>query len=271
MITFPNAKINLGLNIVDKRPDGYHNLETIFYPIPLEDVLEIKAAEDISSDFELYISGMEVESNADKNLVVKAYKLLKAKFDLPPIQIFLHKAIPSGAGLGGGSSDASFMLKLLNDYFELQLSTTKLEGLATTLGADCPFFVQNIPTFAQGIGEVFTPIDLSLKGYYLYLIKPEVFISTAMAFSNISPKHPKVSLKDILNLPIEQWRDLMINDFEEPIFKLLPELKQLKDWMYEQGAVYAAMSGSGSTIYGLFKEPHLLENNRKKGKYLLYL
>ena len=134
MITFPNAKINLGLNIVDKRPDGYHNLETIFYPIPLEDVLEIKAAEDISSDFELYISGMEVESNADKNLVVKAYKLLKAKFDLPPIQIFLHKAIPSGAGLGGGSSDASFMLKLLNDYFELQLSTTKLEGLATTLG-----------------------------------------------------------------------------------------------------------------------------------------
>lgn len=271
MITFPNAKINLGLNIVEKRPDGYHNLETIFYPIPLEDILEIKADSNLASDFQLNISGMEVESNADKNLVVKAYKLLKAEFDLPPIQIFLHKTIPSGAGLGGGSADASFMLKLLNDYFELQLSSTRLEELATTLGADCPFFIQNKVTFAQGIGDLFSPVELSLKGYYLYLIKPDLFISTAMAFCNITPKYPEISLKDIANLPLEQWKTYMVNDFEEPIFRQLPQLKQLKDRMYDLGAIYAAMSGSGSTIYGLFKEPHQLENNWKEGKYLLEL
>lgn len=271
MITFPNAKINLGLNIVEKRSDGYHNLETVFYPIPLEDVLEIKAIDNLASDYELYISGIEVESNSDKNLVVKAYKLLQTKFDLPPIQIYLHKTIPSGAGLGGGSSDASFMLKLLNDYFKLGLKYSQLEELATSLGADCPFFINNTPIFAQGIGEIFTPVELSLKGYYLYLVKPDVFISTAMAFSSINPKYPKTSLKEIIAHPVENWKHLMINDFEEPIFKQTPQLQELKDGMYDKGAIYAAMSGSGSTIYGLFKEAEGLENNWKEGKFLLEL
>lgn len=271
MICFPNAKINLGLNIVQKRVDGYHNLETIFYPIPLEDILEVEIVPSLETDYELLISGINIEGDPERNLVVKAYKLLKENFDLAPIRIHLHKRIPSGAGLGGGSSDAAFMLKLLNTKFELNLSVQELEDYATQLGADCAFFIQNSPTFAEGIGEIFSPINLSLKGYYLYLVKPDLFISTAMAFSEIKPKRPETSLKEIINTPIEEWRAKMRNDFEKGIFKKLPELALIKKSMYEDGAIYAAMSGSGSTIYGLFKDSHGLEDNPSKGKFLLKL
>lgn len=271
MICFPNAKINLGLNIVQKRVDGYHNLETIFYPIPLEDILEIEIVPSLETDYELLISGINVEGDPEKNLVVKAYKLLKESFDLAPIRIHLHKRIPSGAGLGGGSSDAAFMLKLLNTKFKLNLSIQELEVYAKQLGADCPFFIQNNPTFAEGIGEVFSPISLSLKGYYLYLVKPDLFISTAMAFAEINPKRPEVSLKEIIKAPVEEWKNRMKNDFEESIFKKLPKLALIKKAMYENGALYAAMSGSGSTIYGLFKESEGLEVNPDEGKFLLKL
>lgn len=271
MITFPNAKINLGLNIVNKRPDGYHNLETIFYPIPLEDVLEIEVSEDLEQDFKLHISGTQVDGDAESNLVVKAYRLLKDKYEIPPIHIYLHKVIPSGAGLGGGSADAAFMLKLINETFELDIPTQKLEEYAATLGADCAFFIKNQPTFAQGIGNVFTPLSLSLQGYILYLIKPPVFISTAMAFSNIKPQEPEESLLSIIKGPIEEWKNKMVNDFEASLFPQLPELAQLKQSLYDAGAIYAAMSGSGSSIYGLFKDSCPLQADPEKGKYLITL
>lgn len=271
MICFANAKINLGLNIIEKRIDGYHNLETIFYPIPLEDMIEIELAPQLETSYELFISGIQVEGNNDKNLVVKAYKLLKEAYNLPPIKIYLHKSIPSGAGLGGGSSDAAFMLKLLNTFFKLNLKTEDLEKYATVLGADCAFFIQNQPTYAEGIGDRFTPITLSLKGYYLYLVKPDVFISTAMAFSQIKPQRPQKSLLEIINLPISEWRNLMINDFEEGIFEKLPELANIKEEMYANGAIYAAMSGSGSTVYGIFDKKEGLVDNPNKGRYVLSL
>lgn len=271
MICFPNAKINLGLNIVQKRIDGYHNLETIFYPIPLEDILEIELAPTQKTDCELCLSGIVVEGNLDDNLVVKAYRLLKDTHKLPPIRIYLHKIIPSGAGLGGGSSDAASMLKLLNKFFELKINDLELQKLATSLGADCAFFIQNQPTFAEGIGEIFTSINLSLKGYYLYLIKPDVFISTAMAFSEINPKQPSMPLLDIISLPIEEWKNYIVNDFEDGIFKKLPQLAKLKEEMYQKGAIYAAMSGSGSTIYGIFRSKEGLIDNPHEGRYLLTL
>lgn len=271
MICFANAKINLGLNIVEKRTDGYHNLETIFYPIPLEDMIEIELAPEIESDYEIVFSGIPVEGSIDKNLVVKAFNLLKSKYKLPSIRIYLHKIIPSGAGLGGGSSDAAFMLKQLNDFFKLDISIPELEKQAASLGADCAFFIQNKPTYAEGIGEKFTPISLSLKGYYLYLVKPEVFISTAMAFSQIKPRRPEKHLLDIINLPVSEWKDLMVNDFEEGIFVNLPELAKIKEEMYAKGALYAAMSGSGSTIYGIFENREGLINSPENGEYVLSL
>lgn len=271
MISFPNAKINLGLNIVGKRADGYHNLETIFYPIPLEDILEIEVLDHTEKPFELSISGIPIKGNLANNLVVKAYLLLKEKYNLPPIHIYLHKNIPSGAGLGGGSSDAAFMLKLLNDTFELNLTTTELEEHAAKLGADCAFFIQNKPTFAEGIGNIFSSIELNLSGYQIFLIKPDVFISTAMAFSNIKPHQPELNLKEIIQKPISQWHKWMANDFEESIFKEIPELGKIKEELYQAGAIYASMSGAGSSIYGIFKDNCTLIPNSNEGKYLLNL
>lgn len=254
MITFPNAKINLGLNITEKRPDGYHNLETVFYPIPLEDALEIVPMEYSSHEFKLTCTGIQVDSAPEENLVVKAYYLLRNHFALPPVRIYMHKQIPSGAGLGGGSSDAAFMLKLLNEQFDLHLSTEQLETFATSLGADCAFFVQNKPVYAEGIGNLFTPIDLSLKGYILILVKPEIFVSTKEAFAHIKPRHPEISIKEIIRRPIEEWKERLVNDFEPGIFRAHPEIGRIKQTLYEAGAVYASMSGSGSSVYGIFKE-----------------
>lgn len=258
MITFPNAKINLGLHIIEKRPDGYHNLETIFYPIPLEDALEVTILNDSTRKFSLHQSGMEITGAPETNLVVKAYKLLDDKFHLPSIEIYLYKTIPSGAGLGGGSADAAFMLKLLNDKFKLNLSNETLEEYAAMLGADCAFFINNAPTFAEGIGNRFSPISLSLKGYQLVLIKPDIFVSTREAFAHIRPHRPEYSLKEAINRPVSEWKSYLINDFEESVFPQHPAIGKIKEDLYREGALYASMSGSGSSVFGLFHPSALL-------------
>ena len=263
MITFPNAKINLGLNIVEKRPDGYHNLETIFYPINLQDALEVTRRENNDKEYTLHISGSPLEGEPEDNLVVKAYKLLKKDYPgLLPVDIHMYKHIPAGAGLGGGSSDADCMIKLLNDKFSLGLSTERMEEYAVKLGADCAFFIRNKPVFATGIGNLFEPVELSLKGYHIILIKPDIFVSTRDAFAEIKPVRPAVSLKEIVKQPMETWKNSMKNDFEDSVFKKFPEIAAIKDELYDLGAVYAAMSGSGSSVYGIFKAP--IENVEDK-------
>lgn len=263
MITFPNAKINLGLNIVEKRPDGYHNLETIFYPINLQDALEVTRRENNDKEYTLHISGAPLEGEPEDNLVVKAYKLLKKDYPgLLPVDIHMYKHIPAGAGLGGGSSDAACMIKLLNDKFSLGLSTERMEEYAVKLGADCAFFIRNKPVFATGIGNLFEPVELSLKGYHIILIKPDIFVSTRDAFAEIKPVRPAVSLKEIVKQPIETWKSSMKNDFEDSVFKKFPEIAAIKDELYDLGAVYAAMSGSGSSVYGIFEAP--IENVEDK-------
>uniref|UniRef100_UPI0035A10779 4-(cytidine 5'-diphospho)-2-C-methyl-D-erythritol kinase n=1 Tax=Prevotella heparinolytica TaxID=28113 RepID=UPI0035A10779 len=209
MLTFPNAKINLGLNITEKRPDGYHNLETIFYPIPVEDALEINILNEGNTKFRLHQAGLEIAGEAENNLVVKAYKLLDAEFNLPPVDIHLFKRIPLGAGLGGGSADGAFMLKLLNEKFGLGLTDEALEDYAAKLGADCAFFIKNRPTYAEGIGNIFSPVTLSLEGYQIWLVKPDVFVSTKDAFAKIKPHRPALSLKQVIELPIEEWKGHM--------------------------------------------------------------
>ena len=263
MITFPNAKINLGLNIVEKRPDGYHNLETIFYPINLQDALEVTRRENNDKEYTLHISGSPLEGEPEDNLVVKAYKLLKKDYPgLLPVDIHMYKHIPAGAGLGGGSSDAACMIKLLNDKFSLGLSTERMEEYAVKLGADCAFFIRNKPVFATGIGNLFEPVELSLKGYHIILIKPDIFVYTRDAFAEIKPVRPAVSLKEIVKQPMETWKHSMKNDFEDSVFKKFPEIAAIKDELYDLGAVYAAMSGSGSSVYGIFKAP--IENVEDK-------
>ena len=253
MITYPNAKINLGLNITEKRPDGYHNLETIFYPIPLQDALEITPWEGGERKYKLAQSGIQIAGDDENNLVVKAYKLLDSLYNLPPIEINLLKHIPSGAGLGGGSADAAFMLCMLNQHFQLNIPNEQLEVYAAQLGADCAFFVENKPTFAEGIGNIFSPIELSLKGYKLLLVKPDIFVSTRDAFAQIKPKRPTISLKEVAKMPVEAWKTYMVNDFEESVFPQFPAIADIKAKLYDMGAIYASMSGSGSSVFALFK------------------
>lgn len=254
MITFPNAKINLGLSITEKRPDGYHNLETVFYPLPIEDVLEVTEKSSNDQPFSLTISGIELEGDLENNLVVKAYRLLEADFQLPPIDIHLHKNIPSGAGLGGGSADAAFMLRLLNEQFKLNLSNTQLENYASRLGADCAFFIQNKPIYAEGIGNLFSPLSLSLTGYQYVIVKPNIFVSTRSAFSQITPRKPIRRVKEIIQLPIEEWKEYLHNDFEDSVFPQFPAIRQIKQQLYESQAIYASMSGSGSSVFGIFSQ-----------------
>ena len=252
MITFPNIKINLGLSITEKRPDGYHNLETVFYPVALEDALEIRTNPEAQQKFTLHQHGMEIAGSPENNLVVKAYLLLDKEFHLPPVEIHLYKHIPSGAGLGGGSSDAAFMLKLLNEHYNLQLSDKQLEDYAATLGADCAFFIKNTPTYAEGIGNIFSPIELSLKGYRIMIVKPDVFVSTREAFANIRPHRPEYPVREVIRRPVAEWKDTLINDFEASVFPQYPVIGEIKEELYHQGAIYASMSGSGSSVFGLF-------------------
>lgn len=252
MICFPNAKINLGLHIISKRPDGYHNIETVFYPIPLCDVLEIVPSGTGETTFSQ--TGIPVDGSPGDNLVMKAFRLLKNDFDLPEIAIYLRKQIPSGAGLGGGSSDAAFMLKLLNDFAGLGLSVGQMEEYARRLGADCPFFIRNRPVFAEGVGDIFTPVDVSLKGYYLVLVKPDIHVSTGEAYAGVTPKQPLFRLTEMIRLPLEEWKNHVVNDFEEGIFACYPAIGIIKQSLYDQGAIYAGMSGSGSSVFGIFEQ-----------------
>lgn len=252
MLAFPNIKINLGLSITEKRPDGYHNLETVFYPVALEDALEIRTSSETEKKITLHQYGMEIAGNPEDNLVARAYSLLDKEFHLPPVEIHLYKHIPSGAGLGGGSSDAAFMLKLLNDHFQLELSEEQLEVYAATLGADCAFFIKNKPTYAEGIGNLFSPIELSLSGYQIMIVKPNVFVSTREAFSNIHPHRPEYPVKEAILRPVAEWKDILINDFEASVFPQHPVIGEIKRELYHQGAIYASMSGSGSSVFGLF-------------------
>lgn len=254
MILYPNAKINIGLNIVEKRPDNYHNIETVFYPIGLSDVLSIEPSE-TCSDYSFSTSGISIDGNPDDNLIIKAYRLLQSEYEIPPVDISLMKQIPFGAGLGGGSSDAAFMLQALNELFSLKISLKRLERFASELGADCPVFIRNKPVFATGIGDVFTPIKLSLKDYFLLLVKPDIHISTVEAYSLIIPEMPDHSLLELIQQPIEEWKNTIKNDFEVSVFKHYPEVREIKETMYDLGAVYASMSGSGSSVYGLFETP----------------
>ena len=266
MITFPCCKINLGLNIVAKRPDGYHDLETVFYPVPLCDALEIKKMDDefpSPTPIDLKITGNVVECNESKNLVVKAYRLLAQDYKLPRIHAHLVKRIPTQAGLGGGSADAAYMIRLLDERFRLNMGNAEMERYAAQLGADCAFFITSEMAYATGIGEILTPVDNeenNLEGYYLALVKPNVAISTAEAFAGITPKKPIKNCRDIVRQPIDTWRAELTNDFEKPIFAIHPILATVKEKLYEQGALYAQMSGSGSTIFGIFgQKPRNIE------------
>jgi 4-diphosphocytidyl-2-C-methyl-D-erythritol kinase len=254
MLCFPNAKINLGLHVLRRRDDGYHEIETVFYPVPLRDALEAVPAK----TFAFHASGRPLNVAGEDNLVWKALKLLEQRHVIPPLAIYLRKCIPDGAGLGGGSADAAFMLKLLNDCAALHLSDTELESLAAMLGADCPFFIRNRPLLASGTGNVFEPVDLSLKGYTLRIVKPEVSVSTKEAYSRVKPSLPPLSLRDIVPQPVSEWKHLLTNDFESGVCRLHPEIGRIREQLYAGGAVYAAMSGSGSSVYGLFDtEVHL--------------
>ncbi|MEM6643079.1 MAG: 4-(cytidine 5'-diphospho)-2-C-methyl-D-erythritol kinase [Bacteroidota bacterium] len=248
MIAFPNAKINLGLNVVKKREDGFHDIESCFYPIPWQDCLEVIKAD----EFSFHSYGLTIPGDWKSNLCVQAYQLLQEAYHIPPVEIHLLKQIPMGAGLGGGSSDGAWTLKLLNGLFELGLSDESLESLALKLGSDCPFFIRNQAALAKGKGEFLTPIDLNLTGYYLGIKNPGIHISTAEAYAGVLPKLPKQLCEDILNAPVNNWKNLLTNDFEQSVFKNHPEIEAIKGAMYSAGAIYASMTGSGSTVFGIF-------------------
>jgi len=254
MICFPNAKINIGLNIVEKRNDGFHNLETIFFPIGLKDALEF-----IESDtLQFKNSGLTIDGDPLNNLCVKAWKLIQQDYNIPPVHIHLHKIIPFGAGLGGGSADAAFMLKLLNDYFKLNISKEKLIQYALTLGSDCPIFIKNEACYGTGRGEILEPLTINLTGKFLVLINPGIHVPTRDAFASIKPQHSEFDLRESILRPIVDWKNYIVNDFEKSIFPKYPAIANIKARLYEHGALYAAMSGSGSSVYGIFeKEPDL--------------
>ncbi len=254
MLVFPNCKINLGLNILRKREDGFHDIETVFYPLPFHDALELVQNTQNNFPIEFTGTGLSVDGAAEDNLCVKAYHLLKKDLpQLPAVKLHLHKTIPTGAGLGGGSADAAFMLKLLNDKFGLNLSTPQLLDYALQLGSDCPFFIINKPCFATGRGEFLEEISLDLSAYKIVLVNPGIHINTGWAFSQIDPASANRSVKEIVQQPIETWKAELINDFEAPVFSAHPEIKEIKEELYQQGAVYASMSGSGSTVVGIFE------------------
>jgi len=252
MICFPNAKINLGLNILSMRPDGYHNIETVFYPIKLTDILEF--TDSTKNAISVKTTGLVLDIPDDQNICMKAYGMLSKDFSMGIIDLFLHKVIPSGAGLGGGSADAAFFIKYLNNHFRLGLTEFDLEKYAAIIGSDCAFFIKNKPVFASGRGEQLELIKLDLSNYYIYIIKPDVLVDTAQAYSRVTPVLPEISIKKLINRPIEEWKDALVNDFEKSVFPIFPDLGQIKEEMYQNGATYASMSGSGSSIYGIFKE-----------------
>jgi 4-diphosphocytidyl-2-C-methyl-D-erythritol kinase len=256
MIIFPNAKINIGLNIINRRDDGYHNLETVFYPVNIKDALEIVESGKLS----FQSSGLEIPGRAEDNLCLKGYHLLKKDFDLPPVKIHLHKHIPIGAGLGGGSADAAFFIRLVNQYFSLGLTDEQMIAYARQLGADCAFFIKNKPVFAFEKGDEFETVKLDLSKYKIVLVMPPVHISTAESYSGVKPAPVKQSLLELIDEPITEWKRYIKNDFEATVFKNHPAIRGVKAALYEAGAIYASMSGSGASVFGIFNEtPDLSE------------
>ncbi|TDH28926.1 4-(cytidine 5'-diphospho)-2-C-methyl-D-erythritol kinase [Segetibacter sp. 3557_3] len=251
MVSFPNCKINLGLHVVAKRADGYHDLESVFYPVALNDILEVIPA----SEMHFVTSGLPISGSVDSNLCIKAWQLLKRDYpSLPYVSVYLHKVIPMGAGLGGGSSDGAFMLQLLSNNFGLALSTDQLLSYALELGSDCPFFILNTPAMATGRGEHLSPCQIDLSQFTILIVFPGIHVSTASAFSSIRPARSHKSIIDILEQPIATWRDELKNDFEPYVFSRHPEIALIKTTLYDQGALYASMSGSGSAVYGIFEK-----------------
>ena len=271
MLTKPICKINLGLNVVERRPDGYHNLETVFYPVPICDTLEVFEMDDAFPspyNCDLKVTNITIDGDEQKNLVIRAYNLLKQDFpSLPRIHAHLYKDIPTQAGMGGGSSDCGFMITLLNEQFHLGLSNEQMIRYAARLGADCAFFILNKPCYAEGIGERLEPIDLDLSGWYLAVVRPNIPVPTKEAFSLITPQHPAKNCRDIVMQPVETWRDGLTNDFEKSVFALHPEIGDIKDRLYDLGATYAAMSGSGSSLFGLFRQTVSLDEFDAEGTF----
>lgn len=256
MLEFPNCKINIGLNVTSKREDGFHNIETIFYPLPWCDVLEIIPLRGASpKPVVLHLSGLTVPGATDDNICIKAATILRQDFpEISPLEIHLHKAIPSGAGLGGGSADGAFTLTLLNRIFELKLSANQLTAYALRLGSDCPFFINNSACFATGRGELMVPVSLDLSAYTFVLINPGIHINTGWAFSQLTPEKPSQKLIDLIKQPVSEWKNLIRNDFEAPVLKQYSQIAAIKNEMYTKGALFAAMTGTGSTVYGIFEK-----------------
>lgn len=254
MVTFPNAKINLGLNITEKRVDGFHNLETVFLPIDIKDALEIVVDNNNKGTIEFTSSGLQIVGDISQNLCIRAYKLLQKDIDLPAVKMHLHKTIPMGAGLGGGSADGAFALRLLNDTLHLNLPTNQLIKYALQLGSDCPFFIENQTCFATSRGEILNPIALDLSAYQIVIINPQIHIATAWAFSKVLPKKPVESIKKIIEQPVTSWKNKLQNDFEPFVLKEQPAVRYIKDTLYNYGAVYASLTGTGSTVFGIFSK-----------------
>ncbi len=264
MITFPNIKINIGLDILERRPDGYHNINSVFYPVNYTDILEILP----SKKFELINEGITIDCPVEKNLCYKAWKLLNEKHDIGPVKIILYKNVAFGTGLGSGSSDATSTLLMLNKMFKLNLSEDILIEYAASIGADCAFFVKNKPVLASDIGTQFADVQLDLSGFYLLLCIPKVLVNTANAYKNCKPHIPEKKLSDLIQLPIEEWKNNIKNDFESSIFLEYPILNEIKQELYDKGAIYAQMSGSGSAVYGLFKRKNMKFENCSKSIWL---
>jgi 4-diphosphocytidyl-2-C-methyl-D-erythritol kinase len=264
MILYPPAKINLGLNILRKREDAFHDIDTCMVEIPFSDILEVTKAD----SFEFLQTGISISGTGGPNLCEKAYQLLRKEYEIGPVRIHLRKQIPVGAGLGGGSADATYTLLALNQLFQLQLSIQKLKELSSELGSDCPFFVEGLPQIAQGRGEVLSTIELDLSNFYLVLLNPGIHVGTKEAYEGVSANDAVISVHELIQKPIQNWRDSLKNDFEKSVFLLFPEIQRLKNSLYESGAVYAAMSGSGSSVYGLFLD----EDTAQKftSKHLIY-
>lgn len=254
MRIYPNAKINIGLSVTERRTDGYHNLETVFYPVGLRDVLELNREEGPKRVCYFENTGIAIDCPEDKNLVVRAYKLLASAYDLPAVRINLFKTVPFGAGLGGGSSDAAYTLKALNEYFELRISEKGLENYASRLGSDCAFFIRNRPAFASGKGDVLEDMALELDEYEIVIVKPDCKVSTAEAYAGISPAKAVFNLRELNLLPLTAWRKQVKNDFETTVFAKYPAIRKVKEELYNRGALYASMTGSGAGVFGIFSK-----------------
>lgn len=263
MVSFPPCKINLGLNVLARRPDGFHDIETCFYPVPWTDILEVIPA----NAFSFSSTGIPIPGSIDDNLCVKAYRLIQQDIAIPPVAIHLHKVVPMGAGLGGGSSDAAHCLMLLNHVLSLNLSHDQLLMYAARLGSDCAFFLNDQPAIGRGRGEVLQNVHVELKGKYLLLVKPDIHIATADAYKSIVPNNTRMPVADIIQQPIKRWKEILTNDFETTVFKNHPAIAALKAKLYQYGARYAAMSGSGSSVFGIFDEPVSLRHLFSKEIY----